>query len=331
MYEQQSKSTKCLLEESTLELNEIQNTEIQSEELTRQSKLNLRDDGISITTKFLSDESSNLINQELDVLYSPSHLSLNGYLGHVFNNNTAKTIALPTASVRSINLLELAIDIAEQIQKEDPIDEHRVLTALEIWQEKNQPVPLFWHTDNREGMIRAFIYLEGGEENSGAFKYMKGTHKRRDEIMGSCAEDCKDHSEFYHNKLTDEQITNEKHNIIIANNGPGAMAIAYTEGFHGNLPRINRRRILMYEFQPYSKFDYPRSDIYLPSSLLSEKVRDNINLFVNSPEQSPQFYGTDAFLSKPPSRSKKYISIAISFGFYIIKKSANLIRAFKKQ
>ena len=206
MNEQRAKSEKYFLKETTLEPIQMPNMKRQSEKLASETKLSLKSDGISITTKFLSDEACNLINEELDILYSPSHFSINGYLGHVLNTNTTKTIALPTASIKSINLLELAVNIAEQIQKEDPIPEHRILSALEIWQEENQPVPLFWHTDNREGMVRAFIYLEGGRDDSGAFRYMKGTHKRRDEIIGTRAEDAQDNSQFYHNILTDKQI-----------------------------------------------------------------------------------------------------------------------------
>ena len=292
--------------------------------------MELQKDGIAIFEDYLSENDRSSINKELDKLFSPAHLSLNGYLGHVFGTTKLKSIALPTASIKSLNLLEHAIDIANLIQAADPIDEQRVLTALEIWEEVNQHIPLFWHTDNREGMIRAFIYIEGGKVDSGAFKYMKGTHKRRNEILGQKAEDSQDNSEFFHNKLTEKQVQSEADNIVVADNGPRSMAIAYTEGFHGNFPRIKRRRVIMFEFQPLSKFNYPRSEIYIPSSLLSRKVQQNLQLFANQAENSPQYYGTDAYLSKPPSTSKKVISSGVEYLFFTSKKLAGLLNLFKK-
>ena len=127
-------SKNYLSEYNILSGDDVSYMDRQCTERRSHTKLKLKNDGISITNEFITTETCNLINQELDILYSPSRLSINGYLGHVFNTTTSKSIALPTASIRSINLLELAVDIAEQIQKEDPIAEHRVLTALEIWQ-----------------------------------------------------------------------------------------------------------------------------------------------------------------------------------------------------
>ena len=77
----------------------------------------------------------------------------------------------------------------------------------------------------------------------------------------------------------------------------------------------------MMEFQPASKTDYPRSDIYIPSSQISHKVKQNLDIFINNPENSPHYYGTDVTLRKPPSQSKKIISKIISLIFYLLKKS----------
>ena len=194
-------------------------------------KLDLQKDGIYIEDNFLSLKQCEDLNNELDTIFSPEHLSVNVYMGPVIWTSTLKRVALPTASIRSINLIELAIETANLIQLHDPISEHRILSALEVWQEENQPVPLFWHTDHREGMIRAFFYIEGGTEMSRAFKYMKGTHKRKNQILGISATNKKSESNYYHNKLSHEKIAQESSNIVIANNGPGALVVAYTEGF----------------------------------------------------------------------------------------------------
>ena len=267
--------------------------------------LNLRLDGISTVENFLTPAQVQKINTELDRIFSPGHLSINGYLGHVFGTANLKSVALPTASIRSVNLLELAVDINNILNEQDRLHEERVITALEIWQEENQPIPLFWQTDNREGMVRAFIYIKGGHDNSGAFRYMKGTHLRKEEILSQMSPELSKENKYYNNKLSEEQVETEKDNIITVNSGAGTLTLAYTEGFHCNQPRIDQRRVIMMEFQPKSKEDYPRSEIYLASSQLTEKVLSNISIFENKPQKTPHYYGTDVTISQPPTKQKK--------------------------
>ena len=230
------------------------------------NRYELAKDGVTLIPNFLSKEKLQLINAELDNLFETP--SFNGSLGCkiMFKKNSKKylkKILIPELTVRSINLLELAVDINNFLL--DHLKEknnNNCLSALEIIEEIN-PVPLFWHTDNREGMLRAFIYLEGGNEESGAFEYMIGTHKRE---------------YFVEHKLTDSQINKLSKTIITAKGGPGDLVIANTVGFHANKPRLKKRRIIRFEFHPKSA-DYQRSPICLTSFSLSNKIKMNLDLF----------------------------------------------------
>ena len=179
-----------------------------------------------------------------------------------------------------------------------------IATSVEIWQDEKDPNEMFWHTDNREGMIRCLIYLDGGSRDSGAFKYMLGTHKR---------------SWYCDHKLTEEQIKNMNNLIYIADNQPGTLVIADTLGFHANLPKTNRRRVLMIEFQPCKCLDYPRSNIYLKSSDLSQRVIENLNLFIHKTNKFA--HGADYYFFNKNLASQNRIPIK---AYLIYRKTLSL-------
>jgi len=276
-------------------------------------------DGVEIVENFLSQSQVVAINGELDKLFSPSYLSLNGFLGHVFVSKKYQTIALPTASVKSVNLLEIACDASDLIERILPSN-GRVLTALEIWQEQGQLEPLFWHTDNRDGAIRVFIILQGGQVDSGAFRYILGSRDELDTALKHLSEGQILANKYYHNKPSSEYISSRADSVFVATALPGAMVIADTKGIHSNLPRVKRRRILTMEFQLAETVDYPRSTIYLPSSMITQKVVANIELFLNCSSSSPHPYGTDQVLTNPPTTQKKLVSRFLTYFFRILRK-----------
>ena len=176
-----------------------------------------------------------------------------------------RCINLPTATIRTVNLLEKACEIREYISKEINLPKQEIkLTALDIFEEKNQ-TPLFWHTDNRNGTYRAFVYLKGGEIDSGAFTYMLGTHRRK---------------YYVEHKLDKLKIKENKNRIFTANSGLGSLVIANINGFHSNTPRKKTRRLIMLEYQ-LDKKKYSKSSILIPSYWISEKVKSNLDIFDN--------------------------------------------------
>lgn len=239
-------------------------------ELNEKNKIksyDLVNDGIKIVNHFLSKEELYELNRELDNLFlKPSFNGSSGCTVMVKNFRVNyKCINLPTATIRSLNLLEKACLVRECISKNlNTLDKNIKLTGLEIYEEKNE-TPLFWHTDNREGTFRAFIYLEGGEIDSGAFRYMIGTHRR---------------DYFVHHKLKKSQIKQNENNIFTADCGLGSLIIADINGFHCNSPRKKTRRVILLEYQFENK-NYAKSSILIPSYWINDKVKLNLDMFDN--------------------------------------------------
>jgi hypothetical protein len=269
--------------------------------------LDLVRDGISIKQDFFDSKQVSSLNYELDIIFSAEHLSINGFLGHVVSSKYTKVVAVPTASIYSINLLEVACDVNDLLTNSG-INEDLILSTLEIWQESGNPVPLFWHTDNRPGMIRCFLYLLGGYDDSGAFKYIKGSHTKHDQFISSLSvEECTK-QQYYHHRLPELSIKKLQNDIYVASTGPGSLVMAQTIGYHGNMPRTLCRRVLVFEFQPRHTTDYPRSNIFIPSRLLTQRVISNISLFQNHAQSSPHPFGTDVHLTRRPAIKKRLLA-----------------------
>lgn len=245
------------------------------------NNLNLDKDGIfKINNLFNSSEIISL-NKELDSLFNTP--SFNGNLGCriILHRMKAKyrKIILPTLTIRSVNLLEKCIEIRDVILQNCQTTKNWKLTALDIYEEKS-PGELFWHTDNRSGMLRAFIYIEGGREDSGAFQYMKGTQNR---------------NYYIKHTLSAQMISNLKDTIFVAKGSPGSGYIADTHGFHANKPKHKKRRIMVVEFQPDNKefAKVKKTSILIPSFALSKKVKENLELFENNVDKDAYRHSND--------------------------------------
>ena len=237
--------------------------------------MSFKNDGILIKKSFISSKLAKDINQELSLIFKKQ--STNGTNGYIDIARNYRKVSFPIFSIKSVNLAELSLTVLDQIT--GPFEMARedfFLTNLEIFQEINSE-PLFWHTDNRNGMVRAFLYIQGGDENSGAFKYMIGTHRR---------------NYYVKHKLIKSQIEQLKDTIFVAKGSPGDLVIADTVGFHANCPRTKLRRIIVFEFQPRAKIAN-QSSIFLSSTNLSEEVINNINVFRNRSSESEFLHGTD--------------------------------------
>jgi len=237
-----------------------------------------KEDGIEIIESFLSEETIKELNSELDLTFSK--YSINGGLSCTQNfAGWEKSISECTVPglLCSVNVFEIAVDVAEQFRKhcERFASEDYVLTYLSIQSEKN-PNPLFWHTDNRHGMVRSIIYLKGGEDNSGQFLYMKGSHNRDYDV---------DH------KLSSENILQLQHSVLEAAAPTGSLLIFDSFGFHAKKKCLKERRIIFLEFQPRNN-QFPKERILLPSNHLTEKVISNINLFAYTDFRSEGIEGS---------------------------------------
>jgi hypothetical protein len=228
-----------------------------------------KEDGIEIIENFLPEETLKNLNRELDLTFSK--YSINGDLSctHKFGG-WEKNLSECTVPglLCSVNIFEIVVDVAKQFRKhfERFVTEDYVITYMTIFSEKENPNPLPWHTDNRHGMVRAMIYLKGGEDNSGQFLYMKGSHNRDYHIE---------------HKLSSEKILQLEHSVIEAAAPIGSLLMFDSVGFHAKKKCPNERRVIFLEFQPRSH-QFSKERILLSSNHLTEKVISNINLFANT-------------------------------------------------
>ncbi len=234
-------------------------------------------DGINVVRNFLTLQEVSDINNELDLLFSQE--SRNGSLYSTTVDEITKKVTLPNIAVRSVNLLELALRVRDSLKKNSKnfLNATYKLTNVSIFEEKNHIKSLPWHTDNRPGMIRSTIYLQGGGKNSGAFQYMVGSHIR-------------DYYVKHH--LSNNQVKELSEKIIDIYAPMGSLILFDSFGFHAKRICIEKRRIIMFEFQKEGLL-YKTSSIPFSSINLSKTVLDNMDFFTN--DASLYDHGCDVY------------------------------------
>jgi len=226
-------------------------------------------DGIAIVEKFLPSETLEKLNDELDIVFSK--YSINGSLSATRLMRWTETREHVECTVPglllSVNIFEIIIDVAEEFKKifDRFSTEDYVLTAAHVFSEKGNRVPMFWHTDNRDGMMRAIVYLQGGEDRSGKFMFMKGTHDR---------------DYYVDHKLSEEKILELQDKVFDCSAPVGSLILFDSRGFHAKKTCWDERRIMFLEFYPRNN-QHGKERVLLSSNHLTPKVISNINLFAN--------------------------------------------------
>ncbi|MGE6220122.1 hypothetical protein ACQKCH_09870 [Nubsella zeaxanthinifaciens] len=243
-------------------------------------KLDYERDGITVCNNFLSDEQISNLKNECAHLFSKTQLLGPGYAIRL--SKFVSEIPQPTIKISSVNLLEVAIDIHKELLKLNY--KGYKLAHIALYHENKNPNELVWHSDMRNGgLIRAQLVIEGGDLNSGAFRYVKGTQKLKI-------------SEPY---PPEGFLEKEKENIFVCNKKNGTLFLFDTIGYHSKCVCIDTRISLMFDFLPEAYIlDNPNdvsSDIPLCSSKLSSKVLENISLFVNGVKSNSKSANTSDF------------------------------------
>jgi hypothetical protein len=251
--------------------------------------------GVNIYKAFLSDRTLSDINLELDELFQKSIFN-HRHIGSIWHTNFYKQLSHPT-KLNSINLLEIAIDIFNEAVPLS-LKESYILTNVEIFSETNTDI-LHWHTDGRRGMIRAQIYLRGGDSTAGGFLYASGTHMTNHKVS---------------HKLTKLQLDHLSDRILNCSGEPGDLVTFDPFGFHSRLPCNNERRTIMFEFQD-SGSAYSKCSIPLVNTKITKKVLKNINIFLpkeNADLSTYKNHGLDAY------RDIKYIPFSFLSKLYYL-------------
>lgn len=169
------------------------------------------------------------------------------------------------------NLMELALDVARHFSHSIPgFMESHVLTALTV-EEQRREAALQCHTDQRRQMVRAILYVAGGDSINGASQYAPGTQ----------------HEE----KPKDAHYFGVPLHVYPGR--PGDAVLIDTYGYHARTAVGSRRRAVIFEFQPRGT-DYPKSHIYFNSSWMTNRVAAHMKMLLSEP--SPALHGaTQAF------------------------------------
>lgn len=224
----------------------------------------LDDDGCAIVPAFVDPHRLARINAELDVVFSAP--SFNNPFFATVRDRHVRTVTAPTL-LRSVNVLELAVEVAEVLEKLSPTFARQdyFVMNIDVYTETGESESLGWHTDNTTGMISAQVYLRGGGPTSGALSYMRGTHRRDfavEHMLGAA-------------KIAELAPT-----VVDCGGPPGTLAIFNPMGFHARAACREERRIIRVELL---RRDLPYGNLksFFPSHLLSPRVMEEIGFFSN--------------------------------------------------
>jgi hypothetical protein len=228
------------------------------------NQLDFKNDGLQIFYNFIDEEKIRLLRNEIFKLFSYTQLMGPAYCIRL--NKVVCEIPNPIAKIESINLLEVAIDIYKEIEKLGY--KNYKLAHIALYHESNNNNELIWHSDMRNGgLIRAQIVIEGGKLNSGAFRYVKGSHNLK----------------AIENVPPIGFLEQHKDDIVVCDKENGSLFLINTIGYHSKCVCNETRISFMFDFLPedyiLSNPNDVVSDYYLSTSRLTTKVLNNIVLF----------------------------------------------------
>ncbi len=271
-----------------------------------QKELNFIQDGLQTNFKFLSKEQIEALRTECNKLFSFTKLLGPGYAIRL--SKFVLEIPNPTVIIESVNLLEVAIDIAIEIEKLGY--KNYKFAHVALYHENKNNKELVWHSDLRNGgLIRAQIVIEGGDLNSGAFKYVTGSQVLKIK-------------EPFPPKGYLEQHKDE---IVICNKPNGTLFLINTIGYHSKCVCNDTRVSLMFDFLPaeyvIANPNDVSAEILLSSSRLTTKVLDNIELFRNGVKSNTKSVNTaDFYKFYKPFAGSNFKDVFKVFKFFVLKK-----------
>ena len=223
-----------------------------------------KDTGISHIKNFINKSIKDSLNEEISEL--SNKYSINGVTrASTWINYNLCDINDPIVNINSINLLEIISDVYQELIKIS--SDKYTLSSIRVMIERNNSHPISWHTDNKPGIIRAIIYLKGGENNNGNLSFIKGSHNLT-------------HLKDTHKINPYELGLEEK--IITMDTQEGDLIFFDINGFHTKNPTRKERRVIFMEFHD-GKSDVKMGKVILDNSKFIKNIRNNLDfLFSNN-------------------------------------------------
>ena len=108
-----------------------------------------------VDDKFVSD-----LNTELDSIFKTA--TINGCFGYIKSSKYTKAVPFPFVYIKSANLMNFIIDVADRIQSQRRDSRELTLREIQIFSELGDNDELGWHTDSNLNAVLAICYLKGG-------------------------------------------------------------------------------------------------------------------------------------------------------------------------
>jgi len=214
--------------------------------------------GIEHIKNFLNNEQIEKLNSEIDEI-SKSYL-INGVTrASTWVNKNLCEINSPVINIKNINLLEIAFKIYKELN--DKTSKKFTLSGVRVIIEKKNSHPITWHTDKTKGVIRAIVYLKGGEEDNGNLSYVKESH-------------LKVYDPEAHKIDPVKEGLNEK--IISLNTEVGDLIYFDINGIHKKNTVVRERRVLFFEFHDGFS-EKPVGQVIFDNSKITHEIKSNIN------------------------------------------------------
>lgn len=264
--------------------------------------------GLYIKDCFINKDLLKKINTELDYYFQ--EYSMNGSIRCQRYSSDTK-IFDHVQFIESVNFYELILDLVEIWKELYPkFEQDEYVLTRASFKDEIDGEPILWHTDITPDLFRNIIYLDGGEKDSGQFRYMKGTHKIDHDIEFAMT---RDDFDKYKDAIEDCQA-------------PLGSALFFdAKGFHGNYPRVKNRRTLILTWEKRVMIN-SASRLLLASSNLSSRVIKNIHYF-SFPEYKyfdKKDYDFNPSAPSEPSFAFKYLLKSINY-YYVIALKVRLL------
>lgn len=207
------------------------------------------------------------VNQELDRIFNKP--SFNQILtGSIWRSSTYKDVSLPL-SLKSINILELCIDLFNEFVPEDK-KAFYVISNVHIFSETSKKI-VPWHSDQLKNIMKLNVLLRGGGIDSGEFQYIKGSNRIDHEVLANNIRNDGHH-------LSTDEFNKLSKFCQRFPASPGDVLQFDSYGFHFRGPCTKERRNIFIEIQDI-RDSYNKGQFFLRNELLTDKVCKNIHIF----------------------------------------------------
>ena len=254
---------------------------------------------------FLNINKIEKLNSEIDEI-SKSYL-INGVTrASTWVNKNLCEVNTPIINIKKINLLEIAFKIYKELIKKT--SKKFTLSGVRVIEERKNSHPINWHTDKTKGIIRAIVYLKGGDQNNGNLSYVKESHLK---VYGPEAHKIDPIKEGLINK------------IVSLDTKVGDLIYFDINGIHKKNTVAKERRVLFFEFHD-GQSEKPFGQVIFDNNKVTKEIKDDINFLF--PDKNENIKSSSIYSETLPDETPLKV-----FYYYFKNFNKIFLRKFKKK